>query len=80
MPAAEEAQDSRNPLETAAELRAFVAAARARFEAITTGRRAHRESGRGHIADMLQLDAGGLERLREPGQAGAEKAAGKKAK
>lgn len=46
------------PLETPAELRAFVAASRAQYGKRFGNGRAHRQAQAGHVADLLQLDAG----------------------
>jgi integrase len=47
-----------SPLETPGELRAFVAASRLLYDARHTDRRLRRHHQLGHVADLLQLDAG----------------------
>ncbi len=47
-----------HPIETPAELLAFVAASRAAYDASPKDRRVKRQGQCGHVADLLQLDAG----------------------
>lgn len=55
---AAEREETRNPIETPEQLRAFVAASRAAAQRRFANGRPRRERQLGHVADMLMLDAG----------------------